>query len=529
MEVPAVRRAIRLGLLTIAVMAAPAAFLLMSAEPAPAPVVEVVSDESAPPVVPDPASAGVELVDVAVPREFRGLWVATVSNLDFPSRQGLSASALRTELQRLVEKTHGLGFNALVFQVRPEGDALYSSRLEPWSRFLSGRQGKDPGFDPLDYLVTEAHSVGMEVHAWFNPYRAASNKSATNDDLHITRTWAKSHTRPWGRVLWLDPGVPEVQNHALKVVLDVVDRYDIDGVHLDDYFYPYPEGRQTFPDDASYKVYQNGGGRLERAAWRRSNVDNLVEALATKTREKRPEVRFGISPFGIYRPGIPAGIRGLDQVSTLNADPLKWFENGWVDYLAPQLYWPTGQKGQEYGLLLDWWNDQSTLERPLLVGLDLTKVGKDPKWTLAELRSQVRLSRSHDRTAGQIWFRATPVLANQAGLGDLMAEIYHEPALPPRLPRLQDLPVVPPHVRRDPRGLELDHPDRKYLRGLVLYRSIDDVWKVDRILGPRTDRLVLGPGSWALSAVTRTGTESKGVKIVIADDGDAVSEAPAGR
>jgi uncharacterized lipoprotein YddW (UPF0748 family) len=441
----------------------------------------------------------------------------------------MSSNALRQELHRMVERSHDLGFNTLVFQVRPEGDALYASKMEPWSRFLSGRQGKDPGFDPLEYLVEEAHAAGIEVHAWFNPYRAASNKSAVNADNHITKTWAKGHTKTWGKVLWFDPGVPEVQKHALEVVLDVVKRYDIDGVHLDDYFYPYPEGRQNFPDDASYKRYRDGGGKLDRAAWRRNNVDTLVQALSERTRELRPEVRFGISPFGIYRPGTPAGIRGLDQVAVLNADPLKWFREGWVDYLAPQLYWPTSQKQQAYGTLLNWWDSQATPERPLLVGLDLTKVGKDPKWTLGELRSQVRLARAAKQTAGQIWFRATPVFANTAGLGDLMAELYHEPALPPPLPRLQDVPVDPPSVAVDAEGLSLDHGHRKDLRALVLYRGSEEGWRVDRILGPGAERVAPGPGTWAVSAVTRTGTESPGVKVVVPDDGDAVSEAPAGR
>ena len=232
------------------------------------------------PPLPDAPSAApapaVELVDVAAPRELRALWVATVANLDFPSRPGLSADAQRAELDVLVDRAAAIGFNALVFQVRPEGDAMYASTLEPWSRFLTGKQGGDPGLDPLAYLVERAHARGIEVHAWFNPYRASSSRAAALHELHMGR-WASSHAHPWGGLLWMDPGVPEVRKHAVSVVRDVVERYDIDGVHLDDYFYPYPDGKKTFPDDASYRAYQVGGGQLERDDWRRENVNRMVE------------------------------------------------------------------------------------------------------------------------------------------------------------------------------------------------------------------------------------------------------------
>lgn len=468
-----------------------------------------------------------DLVDVAVPRELRGLWVATVSNLDFPSRQGLTPDEMRSELGTLVDRSADLGLNALVFQVRPEGDALYRSELEPWSRFLTGRQGRDPGFDPLEFLVDAAHARGLQVHAWFNPYRASASRSAPNADNHVSR-WARSHTRPWGRLLWLDPGVPEVRDHALSVISDVASRYDVDGVHLDDYFYPYPEGQKAFPDDPSYKAYVAQGGTLDRDAWRRDNVDRLVSGLAGALNQHKPEVTFGISPFGIYRPGFPEGVRGLDQVRSLHADPLKWYDQGWVDYLAPQLYWPTTQKAQRYDRLLDWWNTQMALERPLLVGLDLTRVGKDPAWTLSEVRSQVTLAREADHAAGQIWFRATPVLKNQAGLADLLGELYAEPALPPPVSRLlgADAPA-PPLVAASAGRVSIEAPDRDALRALVLYRETAEGLRAERILGPGTGHLALEPGTWALSAVVRSGAESPGVRFRVPADDDGVSAAPA--
>jgi uncharacterized lipoprotein YddW (UPF0748 family) len=471
------------------------------------------STESAPswPIYGPPA-VDVPLVEVKVPREFRGLWVATVANLDFPTRPGLSDASLKLELSSLVNTASDLGFNALVFQVRPEGDALYESKLEPWSRVISGKQGRGPGFDPLKYLIAQSHARGLEVHAWFNPYRASSSRSAAVAANHVI-TWGKDFVRPWGSLMWADPGAPSIQEHAVNVVDDVLVRYDIDGIHLDDYFYPYPEAGRQFADDRTYQSYKNAGGKLSKDLWRRSNVDTLVRRLGELVRRKRPDVRFGISPFGIYRPGKPAGVRGLDQLVSLHADPLKWYREGWVDYLAPQLYWPTTAREQPYERLVAWWDDQVTKERPLLVGLDLTKVGKEPAWTLAELRKQVKLSRSQDQTAGQIWFRAAPVQKNQAGVAKLLNELYAAPALPPPLPRLRDAPA-PPKIELEGHTLSV-RASRKELKAFVLYRRVAQRWEPHVVLGPGTEALDMAPGTWALSAVSRSGAESLGARFVV--------------
>jgi uncharacterized lipoprotein YddW (UPF0748 family) len=461
---------------------------------------------------PPPPAPSLDLVEVRAPRELRGLWVATVANLDFPTRPGLSVEAQKAELDALVGRTADLGFNALVFQVRPEGDAFYASELEPWSRFLTGQQGRDPGFDPLAHLVDAAHARGVEVHAWFNPYRAQSSRKANTHSSHISQ-WAAAHAIPWGGLLWLDPGVPEVQQHAVSVVRDVVTRYDIDGVHLDDYFYPYPDGGKSFPDERSYQQYRAAGGQLERDDWRRHNVDTLVHELAHAVKSVRPDVRFGISPFGIYRPGYPEGIRGMDQYTAIFADPMAWYREGYVDYLAPQLYWPTTKELQRYDRLLGWWNEHSEAARPLVVGLDLTKVGNDSAWHLEELRTQIVLARGADRTAGHIWFRATPVLKNQAGVADLLADLYRGPALPPPIARITD-PVPPPEFEADSSGVHLTD-DRERLKGYMLYRDDAGAWAAERFIPRVMARVDLPPGRYAISAVSRAGVESPGVRLTI--------------
>lgn len=463
------------------------------------------------PPMPEPAPTPIvdeQLITLRAPRELRGLWVATVANLDWPSKPGLAVDRQRAELRDIVDNAGALGFNALVFQVRPEGDAFYQSELEPWSRFLTGKQGHTPGFDPLAELIELSHARGIAVHAWFNPYRAASSRKAARHEAHVSN-WGAKHARPWGGLLWLDPGAPQMRDHTLAVIADVVARYEIDGVHLDDYFYPYPEGRQDFPDATTYGDYQRQGGALERSAWRRSNVDALVGGIAGLVHRLRPSAQFGISPFGIYRPGIPEGIRGLDQVATLNADPIKWYEEGWVDYLAPQLYWPTTREAQRYDKLLNWWNAQATDGRPMIVGLDATKVGRDPAWPVDELRKQIALARAADRTHGQIWFRAAPVLANQGGLADLATELYASPALPPAPPRQQDVPVAPPVLTATASGLSINHEDRRTLGAFVLYEQVNGDWRAVRVLNAQAIDVATHGGYWAVAAVGRHGVESE--------------------
>nr|MCU0623047.1 family 10 glycosylhydrolase [Gemmatimonadaceae bacterium] len=312
-------------------------------------------------------------------REFRGLWVTTVGNTDWPSVPGLDAEAHRAELRVVFDRAAALGFNAVVLQVRSAGDAIYPSGLEPWARVLTGRQGQDPGWDPLAFAVAEAHARGLELHAWFNPFRAGRvADSALLAPTHLWRARPDLARLAHGQ-LWFDPGEPEVRAHALRVIADVVTRYDIDGVHLDDYFYPYPTSAERpvgFPDDASYARWLAGGGTpMARGDWRRQNVDRFVEALFAEVRRVRPTVKVGISPFGIWRPGHPPGVKGLDAYADIYADARQWLARGWVDYFAPQLYWPIASPGQPFVPLLAWWQGVNTSRVHLWPGLPGYRVG----------------------------------------------------------------------------------------------------------------------------------------------------------
>jgi uncharacterized lipoprotein YddW (UPF0748 family) len=291
------------------------------------------------------------------PREFRAVWVATVANIDWPSKKGLPAKQQKAELLAILDKSKALNLNAVIFQVRPMCDALYESKLEPWSEYLTGTLGKGPGYDPLEFAVKEAHDRGLELHVWFNPYRAhAPTSNSPIPDSHLVKKRPDLAPR-YGKHHWLVPTSPEVQDHTLAVFLDVARRYDIDGVHIDDYFYPYKEkdasGRTIpFPDEDSWQAYKKGGGKLARDDWRRDAVNRFVQRWYTETKKVKPHVKVGISPFGIWRPGNPPGIAGLDQYAELYADAKLWLNKGWVDYWTPQLYWPIKQAPQSYPKLL---------------------------------------------------------------------------------------------------------------------------------------------------------------------------------
>lgn len=459
----------------------------------------------------------VELVDVAHHREFRAVWVATVFNINFPSEQGLSAADGMAELDALVDVAEAAGLNALVFQVRPEGDALYASAIEPWSRYLTGAQGDDPGYDPLAYLIDVAHPRGIEVHAWLNPYRAKASKSSAAAAGHMAVDFAE-YAYPYGDALWMDPGAEAVQDRLIDVISDLVGNYAIDGIHYDDYFYPYPDG--PFPDDATYDAYVDGGGTLELGDWRRDNVNRMVKRSYETIVALRPEVRFGISPFGIYRPGMPPGINGLDQYTAIFADPLHWMNEGHVDYLAPQLYWPTTQTAQAYGALIEWWSGIVTGGRYIFAGNYLSKLGSAPEWSVDEFRAQLDLSADfyEQGSQGNIFFQIAPLQSNQEGITDVLrGEYYGEPALtPPLAARVGEL-VAPPEVVVDGEGVTLSHGDAAGLRAYVVYRGEGDGWAIDRIVPADAGALEvpLDPGEWAISAAALDGVESQGVVVTI--------------
>ncbi|TXI15738.1 MAG: hypothetical protein E6Q67_15205 [Roseateles sp.] len=369
-------------------------------------------------------------------REWRAAWVATVANIDWPSRPGLSAEAQQAEIRALCETAQRTGLNALILQVRTSADALYESRLEPWSEYLTGVQGRAPGYDPLAVWLREARARGLELHAWLNPYRARhSTAKSPLAEGHVARTrpdWVKSY----GDQLWIDPGEEAAAEHTLAVVRDLLSRYAVDGVHIDDYFYPYPvtatpndpsnKVEIDFPDEPSWQRYQAGGGSLARADWRRYNVNRLVQRLHALVQEVRPGARLGISPFGLPKPAArPAGISGFSQYDKLYADVELWLREGWMDYLAPQLYWPRAQAGQAFEPLMRAWGAQNPRGLPIYPGLFTSRINDTPQsWAPEEITEQIalarRISAEWGQAGGHAHFSLVALAQNRKGIADAL-------------------------------------------------------------------------------------------------------------
>jgi uncharacterized lipoprotein YddW (UPF0748 family) len=402
-------------------------------------------------------------------REFRAAWVATVANIDWPTRPGLPVEAQQREARAILDRLVALGMNAVVFQVRPQADALYQSELEPWSYYLTGRQGQapEPFYDPLRFWCDEAHARGLQLHAWFNPYRAhhpagkgphaANSIVASRPELCVTLGDAGYH--------WMDPSLPEVRAHSTAVVLDVVRRYDVDGIHFDDYFYPYPSYHDgaDFPDQQSFDRYVGGGGTLSRSDWRRAAVDTFLEELYAQIKAERPACEFGISPFGIWRPGYPEGIQGLDQHEVLFADARRWWNEGFVDYLTPQLYWPIAQIPQSFPVLLGWWADENRTQRHLWPGTSIGRAKGDAGVT--EILNQVQVVRGMLRDdPGLCLFSMKVLMPADSKLAEALAKgPWAAPALIPASPWLDaEAPAPPRPIRLEGSGarprFELDEP-----------------------------------------------------------------------
>ena len=323
---------------------------------------------------------------------FRAAWVATVENVDWPSRPGLPSSQQQREIIQILDKAKAIGLNAIILQVRSSCDAIYPSPDEPWSFYLTGAQGGPPlpAYDPLEMWITEAHRRGIELHAWFNPFRAKGpSASYPFAATHITRT-QPNLVKTYGASLWLDPGEPAARDWTLGVMMDVVRRYDIDGIHIDDYFYPYPQNDAAgkpigFPDDASWNRYVQTGGRLSRGDWRRTNVNDLVYRIYTQTKLLKPWVKVGISPFGIWRPGNPPTVKGFDAYEGLYADSRWWLEQGWCDYFSPQIYWRLNDPPKPpFADLLKWWVEQNPARAKSLAGTIHQSDQGDGRWVDAE-------------------------------------------------------------------------------------------------------------------------------------------------
>lgn len=438
-------------------------------------------------------------------REFRGVWVASVANIDWPSKPGLTSEQQQAELVVILDKCAALHLNAVVFQIRPACDALYPSPYEPWSEYLTGTQGKapEPLYDPLAFAVAEAHKRGLALHAWFNPYRArhASAKSPPAA-AHISQThpeWVKTY----GKSLWLDPGEPAVQKYSLAVISDVVRRYDIDGVHIDDYFYPYkergPDGQiLDFPDDVSWGKYRAAGGKKKRDDWRRDNVNRFVEKLYQTVKREKKWVQVGISPFGIYRPGFPEQIKGFDAYREIYCDSRLWLQKGWLDYLSPQLYWKIEQTPQSFPVLLNWWAANNPKGRHIWPGLFTSKYDAD------EIAFQTRITRGLAQSGGAIHFSMTPILSNKGGIADTLASVYSSPALVPVFSWLDDAKPAAPTVTLDNLTLFWTGNASQWL----VQTRIGSAWTTQILPGLTTSvTLASPPDAVQISAISRTGIQ----------------------
>lgn len=468
-------------------------------------------------------------------REFRGVWVASVANIDWPSIPGLSTREQQDELIAMLDRAAVLRLNAVILQVRPAADALYASPYEPWSEYLTGRMGRapDPWYDPLEFAVREAHKRGLELHAWFNPYRARhpSAKSPISPN-HISRT-NPGLVKRYGGHLWMDPGEPAVRQRTTQVMLDVVKRYDIDGVHVDDYFYPYKERDRRgntidFPDAGSYRRYRNSGGRLGRDDWRRENVDSLIHRVYVGIKAIKPWVKFGISPFGTWRPGYPPEMGGkFDSYSELYGDSRKWVMNGWADYFTPQLYWQTDHPALSYSILLPWWVEQNVKGRHMWIGNYVDKVTGTPTgWPAQEILDQIALTRAQNGATGNVYFSMQSLMYGRDGLPEKMvAGPYANRALVPASPWLDSVAPSSPIVRagRDAGtgastlSLQPQGAEATWL-WVVRTRAGND-WSTEIVSGltrfykiPRSAGGI-EPDAVSVSAVDRNGNESTAVVV----------------
>ncbi len=369
-------------------------------------------------------------------REFRGAWIQAVNG----QWVGVGTQKMQQTLTYQLDELMKDGVNAIIFQIRPECDALYQSNIEPWSRFLTGKQGVAPSpyWDPLQWMVTECHKRGMELHAWINPYRAKTKTTHELDSRHVAirhPEWVFEYDDQY----ILNPAIPECRNFICHVVGDIVRRYDVDGLHIDDYFYPYPAAGQTIPDDQLFR--SNPRGFTNKGDWRRDNVNLFIRQLSDTIHQNKPWVKFGVSPFGIYRnkKNDPNGsnTNGLQNYDDLYADVLLWVNKGWVDYNVPQLYWEIGHKSADYQELIGWWNRYAS-NRPLFIGEDVERTVKNADLrnpNVHQLAAKVQLRSQMRNVQGAVLWYAKAAVDNIGNYGTSLRSTYWRyPALQPQMP-----------------------------------------------------------------------------------------------
>lgn len=412
--------------------------------------------------------------------EFRAVWVASVENIDWPSKKGLSVNAQKTEFINLLDMHQRNGMNAVIVQVRPAADAFYPSSYEPWSEYLTGKQGLPPTpyYDPLQFMIEETHKRGMEFHAWLNPYRAVFRTSTSSiSPTHITKIHPEWFVHYANQKIF-NPGLPEVREHVARIVKDLVTKYDLDGIHMDDYFYPYPDSKGTdFPDKKAYEKYGNG---LSKADWRRSNCDSIIADIHEIILNNNGRIKFGISPFGVWRNKSQdsAGSNtkgGVTNYDDLYADILLWLQKGWIDYVTPQLYWERGHKLCDYDVLLDWWN-QHTYGKHLYIGHGIYRAGTNAAWKdKNELPNQIKKLREYATTQGSVYFSSKNFERNPNGWNDSLRNNYYAlPALPPAMPWIDSVSPAKPTLEKLNEGINrLAYNGVKKIKAYALF-TIDD-------------------------------------------------------
>ncbi len=416
-------------------------------------------------------------------REFRAAWVATVNNSNWPSKPGLPVEQQKKEAKQLLDLLYENNFNAVIFQVRPQCDALYKSDLEPWSYYLTGEQGKapEPFYDPLEFWIDEAHKRGIELHAWLNPYRAHHVVGGEITDVSIIKKRPELVVRLESGYWWLVPTMQGTQDHSYDVVMDIVKRYDVDGIHFDDYFYPYPSynNNKDFPDDESWQAYQESGGKLSRGDWRRESVNIFIERLYKGIKSEKSHVKFGLSPFGIWRPYNPPAITGFDQHNELYADARLWLNKGWVDYYSPQLYWPVNQLPQSYPLLLGWWKEENLKGRHIWPGISIGRFQGDR--AIDETINQIMIARGMvPASPGVVHWSIGPLLFSPDLVKAISDGPYKREALVPASPWLDNKPPVPPEVNisleKNLLNISWSHEDPDDIARWVVYYKYGTLW-----------------------------------------------------
>jgi len=422
-------------------------------------------------------------------REFRAAWIATVANINWPSMPGIPVEEQKKEAIALLDLLYENNFNAVIFQVRPQCDAIYRSDLEPWSYYLTGEQGKapDPWYDPLEFWIEEAHKRGLELHAWLNPYRAHHVVGGEVTDASIVKNQPELVVPLESGYWWLVPTMQGTQDHSFNVVMDLVQRYDLDGVHFDDYFYPYPSynNNKDFPDDESWQAYQKSGGKLSRGDWRRESVNTFIKRVYKGIKAEKPHVKFGLSPFGIWRPNHPPAISGFDQHNELYADARLWLNEGWIDYWSPQLYWPINQLPQSYPVLLGWWDSENEKGRHIWPGISLgTEPGDE---AIDETINQIMVARGMLPESPGVVHWSIGSLVYSPNLVKAISEgPYKRQALVPPSPWLDNKTPAAPEIKV---SLEKDS-----LRISWLHENPDDIarWVVYYKYGSQWNHTIYG-------------------------------------